>query len=120
MLATEFSQRLRHDVDVVDKAGGVKWSTHVLDSVAAVSAMACDTLLGLLSEQNTDTLVTREEMAVLTAIFAKHPVTVTQEDLINPSKLSDERGQDPRGFLGDFCANWLRFSKKVPSKSLIA
>jgi hypothetical protein len=31
-----------------------------------------------------------------------------------------EHGQNSRGFSGDFCANWLRFSKKVPSKSLIA
>jgi hypothetical protein len=31
-----------------------------------------------------------------------------------------ERGQDEGGFLGDFCASWLRFSKNIPSKSLIA
>ena len=31
-----------------------------------------------------------------------------------------ERGQNPRGVSGDFCASWMRFSKKVPSKSLIA
>jgi hypothetical protein len=24
------------------------------------------------------------------------------------------------GFGGDFCANWLRFPRKIPSKSLIA
>ena len=29
-------------------------------------------------------------------------------------------GKIREGFLGDFCASWLRFSKKVPSKSLIA
>jgi hypothetical protein len=30
-----------------------------------------------------------------------------------------EREQDQRGIPGGFCANWLRISKKVPSKSLI-
>jgi hypothetical protein len=33
---------------------------------------------------------------------------------------SVERGQDPGGILGDFRANWLRISRKIPSKSLIA
>jgi site-specific recombinase XerD len=31
-----------------------------------------------------------------------------------------ERGQERRGFRGGFCASWLRFSRKIPSKSLIA
>jgi DNA-binding helix-hairpin-helix protein with protein kinase domain len=31
-----------------------------------------------------------------------------------------ERGQNLGGVLGDFCASWLRNSKNVPSKSLIA
>ena len=33
---------------------------------------------------------------------------------------TDERGQDEGGLLGEFCANWLRFPRKIPSKSLIA
>jgi len=31
-----------------------------------------------------------------------------------------ERGRNPGGVAGRFCASWLRFSEKVPSKSLIA
>jgi DNA invertase Pin-like site-specific DNA recombinase len=34
--------------------------------------------------------------------------------------LRGEREQDQGGISGRFCANWLRISKKVPSKSLIA
>jgi hypothetical protein len=35
-------------------------------------------------------------------------------------KCAGERGQNQGGVPGDFCASWLRFSKNVPSKSLIA
>jgi hypothetical protein len=31
-----------------------------------------------------------------------------------------ERGRDERGVFGGFCASWVRFSRKIPSKSLIA
>ena len=44
------------------------------------------------------------------------------DDLPDPrSKVNrlHERGQNPGGVLGDFCASWLRFSKNGPSKSLI-
>jgi hypothetical protein len=33
--------------------------------------------------------------------------------------LHTDRAQDPKGVLGRFCASWPRFSKKIPSKSLI-
>jgi hypothetical protein len=38
------------------------------------------------------------------------------EDQLPPE---GEREQDQGGNSGRFCANWLRISKKVPSKSLI-
>jgi hypothetical protein len=43
-----------------------------------------------------------------------------QKDPVQLLKRQGERGQDTGGFLGDFCASWLRFSRKIPSKSLIA
>jgi hypothetical protein len=44
-----------------------------------------------------------------------------EEGTSYPICLEGERGHDAGGFVfGEFCASWLRFSRKIPSKSLIA
>ena len=40
--------------------------------------------------------------------------------VLTPWCTASDRGRGPGGGRGDSCASWLRFSRKIPSKSLIA
>jgi hypothetical protein len=56
------------------------------------------------------------------ACDAEHITLKVGDAVLQPVRRASigEREQDQGGISGRFCANWLRISKKVPSKSLIA